>query len=336
MIIKGAGVEPRTLVVPHSLPGVPVGGGTTGRTGAPAAPARPSTAQLLDTAQAELADTLAARDEAAAETQRLLEDARQEAERLLVAARAEAGQTVSRATAEAERLLGQAQVELGRARAEAERLLAEAQARLEEVGEIIPTASEARRLLEENTAAAAEIRASAEADRQQVYLEAKEQGTEAGLALGMEEGARLAREELLLQLETAHAVAAQALVDREELIAAAEPEVIRLAMDVARKLIAKEVETDPDVLKGLLTRAMLKAAGDGPIRLRLHPQAIERLGTYLDDVSSRFASRGVEVVPDMTVGDMGVIVDVRSGSVDARLETQLAKVERTLLSLTGE
>jgi flagellar biosynthesis/type III secretory pathway protein FliH len=41
-------------------------------------------------------------------------------------------------------------------------------------------------------------------------------------------------------------------------------------------------------------------------------------------------------VPDITVEPAGVIVDTRTGTVDARLTTQLDKVERSLLSLTGE
>jgi flagellar biosynthesis/type III secretory pathway protein FliH len=42
------------------------------------------------------------------------------------------------------------------------------------------------------------------------------------------------------------------------------------------------------------------------------------------------------VVPDITVEPAGAIVDTRTGTVDARMATQLDKVERTLLSLTGE
>jgi len=302
VIIKGAGVLPRTLVVPHSLPQLVVALGMTNGTDAHAAIAEPPP------------EVLAA----------------------ISAAEAEARRIVARAQAVAERLQAQAQVELGRAKAESERLLAQAQARLDEVEEIIPTAAEARRLLEDATSTAAEIHAAAEADREAVYAEARDSGLEAGQQAGREEGARLAREELRHELELAHTVAASAKVDRETLIASSEPQIVRLAMEVAKKLIVREVEADPDILKGLLTRAMLKAAGEDAIRLRLHPDTITLLGDYLRDVSTRFTSRGVEVVPDLTVGTAGVIVDTRAGTVDARMDTQLAKVERTLLALTGE
>ncbi|HEU5318978.1 MAG TPA: FliH/SctL family protein [Chloroflexota bacterium] len=303
MILKGPDVRSRTLVVPHSFAGLTISTIRTGNGGAPAAAA-----------------SVAAPDP--------------EAE--LASARAEAGRLLARATADAERLRAQAQVELGRATAEAEQLTAQARARLEEAGETITTLAEARQILAEHQAEATQLVAEAEANRQLIFDTARAEGHEAGRAAGYAEGTEHARAELREQLEHAFGVAAKAAVDRQALIAAAEPEIVRLAMDVARKLIARQVEADPDVLKGLVTRAMLKAAGDGAVRLRLNPQTIDRLGEYLADVVARFASRGVELVPDFTVEPAGAIVDTRTGSVDARLTTQLDKVERSLLALTGE
>ena len=301
MILKGPDVRARSLVVPHSLAALSHRTARAGSGGAATAAASSAIASPG------------------------FDDAHAEAERI-----------VARARAEAERLLAQAQVELGRAKAEAEQLLAQAKARLEEAGETITTAAEARRLLAEHTAEAQRVLEAAEADRKAIYDDAHAQGLEDGRRTGYEEGVQQARAELIEQLELAHGIAAQAVVDRASLIAAAEPEIVRLAVDVARKLVARDVEADPDILKGLLTRALLKAAGDGPVRLRLNPETIERLGAFLFDVTTRFAARGVEVVPDITVEPAGVIVDTRTGTVDARLSTQLDKVERSLLALTGE
>jgi flagellar assembly protein FliH len=305
MILKGPDVRSRTLVVPHSLAGMTIPAIRSGKNGAPV-PAAPA---ILSPEEIETA---------------------------LKAARAESERIVARAHAEAERLQAQAQVELGRARAEAEQLVAQAQAQLEGAGEIVTTTAEARAILAEHQAEAQRVVEAAEADRKAIYDDAFAQGLEEGRTRGYEEGSQAARAELAHHLELALGVAAQAVVDRADLIAAAEPKVVRLAMDVARKLVAREVDADPDVLKGLVTRAMLKAAGDGAVRLRLNPQTIDTLGEYLVAITSRFASRGVEVVPDMTVEPAGAIVDTRTGSVDARLSTQLDKVERSLLALTGE
>ena len=319
MILKGPDVRARTLVIPHVLPelSLPLRGGST-------------EASLAAAAGHELEQIKhQAEREAQALRERALAEAQAEAAKLLAKARAEAERLTAQAAA-------QAQVELGRAKAEAEQLVEQARLRLEEAGEVITTLAEARQIMAEHQADAAALVAEAEAQRQSVFDEARSSGRDEGHASGYAAGAQAARDELATELELAHAVAAQAKVDRETLIAAAEPDIVRLAMEVTRKLIAREVETDPDIVKGLVTRAMLKAAGDGPIRLRLHPDTIARLGTYLSDVSSRFAARGVEVVPDPTIEPAGAIIDTRTGSVDARLSMQLAKVESTLLTLTGE
>ena len=321
MILKGPDVRARSLVIPHALPQL----APPARAGGAETPGAAAGGPALDLERLRL--------ESARELQSLRE-------RTLAEAQAEAGRLLAKARAEGERLVAQAraqaQVELGRAKADAGQLVEQARMRLEEAGEIITTLAEARQILAEHQADAAAIVAEAEAKRQAVFDEAREQGYAEGHAAGLADGAQAARDELAVELELAHGVAAQAKVDREMLIAAAEPEIVRLALEMTRKLIAREVAVDPDIVKGLVTRALLKAAGDGAMRLRLHPETISRLGSYLADVSARFVSRGVEVVPDPTVEPGGAIVDTRTGSVDARLSTQLAKVESTLLSLTGE
>ncbi len=239
------------------------------------------------------------------------------------------------APAQAERLLAQAQVELGRAKAEAEQIRQEAQARLAEAGEVIATLAEARRVLEESRAEAAALVARAQAEAGAVTAAAREAGLEEGRRMGLEEGARLARDAVRYELELAQQLAERLQQERDQVIARAEPAIIRLAVAVAGKVIAREIDADPDVLSGLVTRAMLKAAGDDRLRLRLHPEALERLGGYLDNLVGRFAARGVEVVPDPTLGPDGIVVESRSGTVDAGVGTQLARIEGALLSVIG-
>ncbi len=313
-MLKGPGVHARYLVVSSAL-AVPA----RGPAGTGTIPRPPASAE-----------------ERLAQATQALEAARAEGRRLIEAAQAEAQRILAAAEAEAARELAQAQVELGRARAEAESLRAAAEARLAEVEEIITTAAEARRLLAESQEQAAQAIAAAEAEAAAIRERARQEGYQEGRQAGYDEGARAAREELAQQLELAHAIAAQAVVDRRQLIAGAEPEIIHLAMHIARKIVAKEIAQDPDVLRGLVTRAMLKVAGNERMRLRLHPQTIETLGEYLSKVTARFAERGVEVVADPAVDPAGVIIDTRAGTVDGRVETQLQKIERTLLALTGE
>jgi flagellar biosynthesis/type III secretory pathway protein FliH len=246
-----------------------------------------------------------------------------------------APRTIGAALEEANRVLARAQVELGRAREEAARIRQQAEARLAEAQEIVTTAAEARALLEGSRAEAAQIVAQAQEEAQQVHAQARADGFQEGHAAGREEGVFMARGKLRQELELAHEVAAQAKVDRDRLIADAEGGIVRLALDVARKVIAREVQDDPDIMRGLVTRALLKAAGEDRIRLRLHPDTIARLGEYLAEVTARFAARGVDVAPDATVGLGGVLVDTRTGSVDAGVSTQLAKIEATLLDLAG-
>lgn len=262
--------------------------------------------------------------------------------------------TARAATEEAHRFLAQAQVELGRAQAEAEQLRLTARAdataagelrrragaALLEAGEIITTAAEARQLLEQNRKQGAALLAGAAAEAQAAsvatFAAAQEEGYAAGQRTGHLAGVEIARAELRDQLEIAHGIAAGAGVDRARLVAGAEVATIQIALDVARRVIGSQIEAAPHVLADLFHRALLKAAGEDRIRLRLHPATIDCLGEALAEVTARFAARGVDVVADPTVAETGVVVDTRAGRVDAGVETQLARAEQTLLDLAGE
>ncbi|HEV8637866.1 MAG TPA: FliH/SctL family protein [Chloroflexota bacterium] len=223
-----------------------------------------------------------------------------EAERLLLDAQAEAERMLEAAQMEAEELRASALDELARAQGEA--------------AEIRQTAvEEAERLRRE----------AAEAGRAAGFAEGRSQGYDAGLARADEETAE----------GVAHitGLAQSAGVDRRELLRNAEAEVVRLAVQIARKVLVRELQLDPTSVNRVAEAALQHVAIDGVIKLRVNPADYQELSAYWQrNHGLAEADRAYEVVADETIARGGVVIDTRAGSIDARIETQLEEIGRRI------
>jgi type III secretion protein L len=116
----------------------------------------------------------------------------------------------------------------------------------------------------------------------------------------------------------------------EEAQAQAREAAVVLARRMAAKIIGHAVEVSPEVMGEIAVQALAATrARSGAVVLRVHPddqsaveQAREGWGT---------GALAVRLVADPAVGRHGCVVETPAGRVDARLDTQLAALERALL-----
>jgi flagellar assembly protein FliH len=223
-----------------------------------------------------------------------------EAERLLLEAQAEVERMIEAAQLEAEELRATAMDELARARGEAD-----------EIGRA--AVEEAERLRRE----------AAEAGRAAGLAEGRAQGYEAGTSR--------AEEETNQRIAQVTSLAQSAAVDRRELLRNAEAEVVRLAIQIARKVLGRELKLDPSSVSRIAEAALQHVAIDGVIKLRVNPADYQELNAYWQrNHGAGEADRTYEIAADETVARGGVVIDTRAGSVDARIETQLDEISRRI------
>jgi type III secretion system HrpE/YscL family protein len=171
---------------------------------------------------------------------------------------------------------------------------------------------EAARLVEEARARAAAIVAGAEAAREEARRE--------GLAAGREE----ARAEAAALLVRARAAAAATR-------AAAAADLKALAVRIAEKVLGRALALAPDLVADVAADALRAARHQRDVTLRVHPDdlaALEAARPRLRDLLLRAPDLALR--PDAEVGRGGCIVETEVGVIDARLETQLAAIERAL------
>ncbi|PWT98253.1 MAG: hypothetical protein C5B51_29605, partial [Terriglobia bacterium] len=114
---------------------------------------------------------------------------------------------------------------------------------------------------------------------------------------------------------------------RSEAIRSAEADIVRLSVEIAQRIIHRELSTDPSALESLIRAALEKLASQEVHRVRVHPGQAQLVQACLEE-SGRAAN--VEVVSDAALPPGGAIFETARGSLDASLATQLKEIERGL------
>ena len=109
----------------------------------------------------------------------------------------------------------------------------------------------------------------------------------------------------------------------------------RLAAKMAEKIVGHAIELEPDALTAIAAQALAASrARAGLIKLRVNPEdraALERDHARRALLARRFdGGVELEIVTDPAVGRGGCVVETATVRLDARLETQLAALERAV------
>lgn len=128
---------------------------------------------------------------------------------------------------------------------------------------------------------------------------------------------------LALQLETAIADVACA---RADMLQRARPQLVGLALEIARLILRREVERSPAVVGELARVAIDRLAAATDLRVLVHPLDFD----VLESVTEQ-SRRPVGLVPDASVERGGCRIESSFGEIDAGLEAQLAEISRVLL-----
>ncbi len=202
-------------------------------------------------------------------------------------------------------------IDLADLRAEAEAALASAQA---EAAELIDDA-----------------RTQAEALREAAWQEGFYQGKlEARAAVETEMQAEWAARQEALRAEM-DSIAADIGAAREALWLSQESEMVALSLDIARQVIKTEVSQNPAVVHAVLANALRRITDKDNVRVRVSVADAPRVKEAREDLMEIVDGlRFIEIVEDRRVGDGGCVIETNAGTIDAKIETQIAEVARAL------
>lgn len=182
-------------------------------------------------------------------------------------------------------------------------------------------------------AEAAKVIADARAEAVKIKAKAAEEGKQAAIA-AVEATLRTRLEQQLKSGLAALAQATQKIGEsRQAWQQHWEAHSIRLSAAIAERLCRRELSRDPNITLQWVREALEMAAGNAQITLRLNPADHTALATQIERIAQQMAGLApVRIVADAAIAVGGCRVDTEFGSLDQRLEAQLARITDELLA----
>lgn len=166
-------------------------------------------------------------------------------------------------------------------------------------------------------------------DQAKVYGEtAKQEAHKEGFKLGKEDGYKAGYEEFAVLMNEAKNLIGQAVREREAILRGIEPELAKLSLSIAEKILTEELKINPEIVVGVVKKALGKIKAREEVTINVNPEDLE----YVKENRQVFAGiveglRNLEIVSNPRVDRGGCLIETNLGNTDARISTQLAAIE---------
>jgi len=190
-------------------------------------------------------------------------------------------------------------------------------------------------MIEEAKRAAEEVLKRAKEEAENIKKEGYERGYEEGFRTGYEGGYKKGREDgereleelrgrMRIFLERLESYKAELALDLEQ-------KVLRIALDVARKVVKEEIRQRPELVLVSVKEAVSRSLGPSNIRILVSPEDVERVEGFKEEIK-RISEEieEIEIIPDERVEPGGCVVETPMGKVDARIDKQFERIEEML------
>jgi flagellar assembly protein FliH len=153
---------------------------------------------------------------------------------------------------------------------------------------------------------------------------------ETGFAQGQKDGLALGRTKAEETWKKMHALFEELSLLKAKMLEEAEEEIIKLSMTVARKIVKKELTTDPDTVKRSLQHALAFLKDKSFVRVLVNPEDMKILEPYLPALIATKKVERFELAEDHCIDPGGCILETGFGRINATIENQLAELETEL------
>ena len=166
--------------------------------------------------------------------------------------------------------------------------------------------------------------------------EAQKEGHEEGIRLGREEGEKLVRAEMEAFIKETNAKAEKTLRDARaatrDYVQQAEEDIVAIAMAAVEKILPQHFIDVPQVVLPVVREALLKVKDQKELTIRVAPDAYDLVLMARDEFRSLLVGANAELFIESDEGlrPGDCVIETPSGSVDARLATQIELVRQAV------
>jgi flagellar assembly protein FliH len=173
---------------------------------------------------------------------------------------------------------------------------------------------------------AAQIIERAEGDREAIEQAAREKGMQFA-ENAIEAEVEIQMKELRLQLtQTIEQIAGL----NAEITAGAESELVELAIEIAQKIVAREVTIDREIALTLVKVSLKRLNSRTIARVHLNPEDFAFVQSHREKLDFHGS---LEFVEDRSISGGGCLIRTDTGDIDARIESQFDEIAHGLLGI---
>jgi flagellar assembly protein FliH len=189
-----------------------------------------------------------------------------------------------------------------------------------------------RSYLDRVRAEAARIVAEARDQAAKIKTKATEEGRQAAIEAAQASLAKRLDQQLTSVLAALNQAAQSIAHSRQQWQQHWEKHTIELATAIAARVCRGELSRRPEIKLEWIREALELAAGNAEIVLRLHPDDAAALASHAESIAKQLTGAApLKIVADESITPGGCRVDTQFGSLDQRLEAQLARIREELL-----
>jgi flagellar assembly protein FliH len=110
------------------------------------------------------------------------------------------------------------------------------------------------------------------------------------------------------------------------LYAQVEREVVKLAVEVAKKIVHREIQVDRDIIQTLVRVALTHVAEKSAVTIHLSPADYNYLLEHRAELAQS-EGRDISLLADQSIEQGGCLIETECGDIDARVEEKFREVE---------
>jgi flagellar assembly protein FliH len=153
-----------------------------------------------------------------------------------------------------------------------------------------------------------------------------------GTRLGETKAKRMLEDELGRERSALSAAVNELERERQRFARRVEPEVVKLALAIARKILHREAQVDPLLLAGVVRSALQRLDSSTKMRLRVSPTHSQKWKEFL----LRECETGLEIVADATMTDDQCCLESEVGTTALSLTGALQEIDDKFMELLSE
>lgn len=159
----------------------------------------------------------------------------------------------------------------------------------------------------------------------------KEETYEEGFKAGFEEGRRVGRSEIRIVKQRLESVVEAFLKERENFLKSMEPTILKLIKVIAQKVIQREINTNPEIILGVVKEALQRVVDSEKVLLKINPQDLEEVKKMMENwVSLLGPVSEFKIIGDDGISRGGCLVETSYGTIDGTIESKIEKIEDLL------